>query len=119
MKVKHVESGEQLVNTHQGSQSLYTSFVPMNFEKNMPDNCAAFRCTNRSSTTSLQFYCILSAKRCPEQRITKWVTAKNDHLRKQVTHKYVVLILQLIAHHSFQKQEFFLQFLLSANTNLC
>ena len=114
-----MESGKQLVNTHQGSQSLYTSFVPVNFEKNMPDSCAAFGCTNRSSTTSLQFYCILSAKRCPEQRITKWVTAKNDRLRKQVTHKYVVLILQLIVHRSFQKQEFFLQFLFSANKNLC
>ena len=114
-----MESGEQLVTTHQGSQSLYTSFVPVNFEKNMPDSWAAFGCTNRSSTTSLQFYCILSAKQCPEQRITKWVTAKNDRLRKQVTHKYVELILQQIAHRSFQKQEFFLQFLFSATKNLC
>ena len=36
--------------------SIYTSFV--DFEKNMPDSCAAFGCTNRRSTTSLKFYCI-------------------------------------------------------------
>ena len=77
-----MESGKQLVNTHQGSQSLYTSFVPVNFEKNMPDSCAAFGCTNRRSTTSLQFYRIPSAKRYPEQRITKWFTAEIDRLRK-------------------------------------
>ena len=40
----------------------------------MPDSCAAFGCTNRISSTSLQFYCIPSAKRHPERRI-KWVTA--------------------------------------------
>ena len=40
----------------------------------MPDSCAAFGCTNRRSTTSLQFYRIPSAKRYPERRI-KWVTA--------------------------------------------
>ena len=53
----------------------------MDFEKNMPDSCAAFGCTNRRSAT-LQFYCTPSAKLYPEQRITKWVTAKNDQLRK-------------------------------------
>ena len=77
-----MESGKQLVNTHQGSQSLYTSFVPVNFEKNMPDSCAAFGCTNRRSTTSLQFYRIPSVKQYPEQRKTKWVNTKNDPLKK-------------------------------------
>ena len=76
----------------------------------MPDSCPAFGCTNRRSTTSLQFYCIPSAKRYPEQRITKWVTAKNDRLRKQTTLKYAVLILQPMSHRSFQKHEF-LQFI--------
>ena len=76
-------SGEQLVNTHQGSYSLCTSFVSVDFvKKNMPDSCAAFGCTNRSSTTSLQFYRIPSAKRYPVQGTTKWVTVKNDRLRK-------------------------------------
>ena len=36
-------------------------------------------------------------------------------LRKKITHEYVVLILQLVSHRSFQKHEFFLQFILSAN----
>ena len=85
----------------------------------MSDSCEAFRCTNRRSTTSLQFYRIPSAERYPELRKTKWFTAKNDRLRKQITHEYVVLILQLIGHRSFQKHEFFLQFLLSTNKNLC
>ena len=84
----------------------------------MPDSCPAFGCTNRRSTTSLQFYCIPSAKRYPEQRITKWVTAKNDRLRKQTTHIYAVLILQLMSHRSFQKHVSFLQFFLSANKKL-
>ena len=53
--------------------SLYTSFVSVNFGKNMPDSCAAFGFTNRRSSTSLQFYRIPSAKRHPERRI-KWVT---------------------------------------------
>ena len=44
---------------------------------------------------------------------------KNGQLRKQITHKYVALILQLISHRSFQKHKFFLQFLLYANKNLC
>ena len=98
-----MESSEQLVN--RVPTSIYTSFVSVDFEKNMPDSCAAFGCTNRRSTTSLQFYRIPSAKRYPEQRIAKWVTAKSDRLRKKITHKYVVLILQLIGHRSF---EFFL-----------
>ena len=71
-----MESSEQLVDR------VTTSFVSVDFEKNMPDSCAAFRCTNRKSTTSLQFYRIPLGKRYPEQRITKWVTAKNDRLRK-------------------------------------
>ena len=54
--------------------SLYTSFVSVNFGKNMPDSWAAFGCTNERSSTSLQFYCIPLAKQHPEQRI-KWVTA--------------------------------------------
>ena len=80
LKEKQAESSEQLVN--RDPTSIYTSFVSVNFEKNMPDSCAAFGCTNRRSTTSLQFYRIPSAKRYPELRITKWVTAKNDRLRK-------------------------------------
>ena len=74
LKEKHAE--ENRVPT-----SIYTSFVSVDFEKNMPDSCAAFGCTNRRSAT-LQFYCTPSAKLYPEQRITKWVTAKNDQLRK-------------------------------------
>ena len=54
--------------------SLYTSFLSVNFGENVPDSCAAFGCSNRKSTTSLQFYRIPSAKRCLEGRI-KWVTA--------------------------------------------
>ena len=54
--------------------SLYTSFVSVNFGKNMPDSCGAFGCTNWRSSTSLQFYRIPSAKRYPERRI-KWVSA--------------------------------------------
>ena len=79
-KEKHAESSEHLVN--RVSTSLYASFVSVEFEKNMPDSCTAFGCTNHKSTTSLQFYCIPSGKRYPEQGITKWVTAKNDWLRK-------------------------------------
>ena len=48
----------------------------------MSDSCAVFGCTNQRSTTSLQFYRIPSAKRCPELKTTKWVTAENDRLRK-------------------------------------
>ena len=55
LKEKHVESSKQLVNTHQSSHSLYTSFVSVDFGKNMPERCAAFGCTNRRSTTYLQF----------------------------------------------------------------
>ena len=40
----------------------------------MPDSCAAFGCTIRRSSTSLQFHRISSAKRYPERRI-QWVTA--------------------------------------------
>ena len=36
-------------------------------------------------------------------------------LRKKMTHLKKVLILQLVSHRSFQKHEFFLQFILSAN----
>ena len=74
LKEKHAESSEQLVN--RVPTSIYTSFVSVDFKKNIPDSCAAFRCTNRRSTTSLQFYRIPSAKRYPELRITKWVTTK-------------------------------------------
>ena len=84
LKEKHVENSEQLVN--RAPTSFYTNFVSVDFEKSMPDSCAAFACTNRRSTTSLQFYCIPSAKGYPEQRITKWLTAENDQLRKQITH---------------------------------
>ena len=59
LKENHTESSEQLVN--RDPTSIYTSFVSANFEKNMPDSCAAFGCTNRRSTTSLQFYGIPSA----------------------------------------------------------
>ena len=80
LKEKLVESSEQLVN--RVPTSIYTSFVSVDFEKNMSDSCAAFWRTTRRSTTSLQFYRIPSAKRYPEQRITKWVATKNDRLRK-------------------------------------
>ena len=80
LKGKQAESNEQLVNRL--PTRIYTSFVSVDFEKNMPDSCAAFGCTNRRLTTSLQFYRIPSAKRYPELRITKWVTAKNDRPRK-------------------------------------
>ena len=46
----------------------------MNFGENMPDSCSAFGCTNRRSSTSLQFYRIPSGKQYPERGI-KWVTA--------------------------------------------
>ena len=75
-KEKHAQSSDQLVNR------VPTSIVSVDFEKNMPDSSVAFGCTNRRSTTSLQFYRIPSAKRYLKQRITKWVTAKNDQLRK-------------------------------------
>ena len=80
LKEKHVESSEPLVS--RVPTTLYISFISADFEKNMPDSCTAFGCTNRRSTTSLQFYRIPSAKRYPEQRIAKWVTAKSDRLRK-------------------------------------
>ena len=83
LKEKHAESSEQLVN--RVPTSIYTSFVSVDFERNMPDSCAAFGCTNRRSTTSLKFYqtiMISWTKRYPELGITKWVTAKNDPLRK-------------------------------------
>ena len=80
LKEKHVESIEQLGN--RVPTSLYTSFVFVDFGKNMPGSCAAFGCKNWRSITSLQFYRIPSPKRYPEQRITKWVTAKNERLRK-------------------------------------
>ena len=57
---KHVESSEWLVN--RVPTSLYPSFVSVDFGKNMPDSCATFECTNRRSTTALQFYCTPSAK---------------------------------------------------------
>ena len=82
MKEKHMKRSEQLVN--RVPTSLYTSFLSVDFEKNMPDSRAAFGCTNRRSTTSsaLQFYCIPSTKRYPEQRITKWATARNYRANK-------------------------------------
>ena len=40
LKEKHAESSEQLVN--RVPTSLYTSFVSVDFEKHMPDSCAAF-----------------------------------------------------------------------------
>ena len=66
--------------------SLYNSFISVDFGKNMPECCTTFGCTNSRSTTSLQFYRIPSAKRYPEQRITKWVNTKIDRLRKYITH---------------------------------
>ena len=44
LKEKHVENSEQLVN--RAPTSFYTNFVSVDFEKNMPDSCAAFACTN-------------------------------------------------------------------------
>ena len=72
LKEKHVESSEQLVNRL--PTSLCTSFVSADF---------GMYKVNRRSTTSLQFYRIPSAKRYPERRITKWITAENDRLRKK------------------------------------
>ena len=70
--------------------SLYASFISVNFGKNMPDSCAAFRCTNGRSTTSLQFYRTPSVKSYPEQRI-KWVTAmrKVKRLAKNISNAQV------------------------------
>ena len=76
LKEKHAEISEQLVN--RVPTSIDTSFISVDFEKNMSGSCAAFGCTN----SSLQFYRIASVKRYPELRISKWVTAKNDQLRK-------------------------------------
>ena len=76
LKEKHAESREHPVNR------VPTSFVSVNFVENMTDGCAVFGCTNWRSTISLQFYNIPSAKRYPEQVIKKWVTVKNDRLRK-------------------------------------
>ena len=76
LKEKHAESSEQLVNR------VPTSILSVDFEKNMPDSCAAFGFTNRRSTASLQFCSIPLVKQYLEQRITKWVPAKNDQLRK-------------------------------------
>ena len=70
---------------------LHTSFVSVNFGKNMPESCATFGCTNRRSSTSLQFYLIPSAKRYPEQRI-KWVTAmRREKWVAQVIKNYIYL----------------------------
>ena len=40
LKEKHVKSSEQLVN------KVVTSFVSMDFGKNLPDSYTAFGCTN-------------------------------------------------------------------------
>ena len=74
-KTNWKKSMQEVVNRHIWvPTSLYTSFVSVNFGENMPESWAAFACTNQRSSTSLQFYCILSAQQYPEQRI-KWVTA--------------------------------------------
>ena len=49
LKEKHVESSEQLLN--RVPTSIYTSFVSVDFERNMPDSCRVFGCKNRRSTT--------------------------------------------------------------------
>ena len=43
---------------------------------------------------------------------------KNGWLRTYITHKYGLLILQLVSHRSFQKYEFSLQFIFSANKKI-
>ena len=43
---------------------------------------------------------------------------KNGWLRRYITHTYGLLILQQVSHRSFQKHEFFLQFILSANKKI-
>ena len=53
------------------------SLVSVNFGKNIPDSCAIFGCSNRMSTTSIQFYRIPLAKRYPERRM-KWVTTMEN-----------------------------------------
>ena len=84
LKEKNVESSDHLVN--KVLTSLYNSFISVDFGKNMPECCTTFGCINSRSTTSLQYYRIPSAKWYPEQRITKWVNAKIDRLRKYITH---------------------------------
>ena len=75
LKEKHVQRREKL------HQEFPPAFY-LDFGQNMQDSCAAFQWKNKWSTTSFKFYCISSAKQYPEQRITKWVTAKNDRLIK-------------------------------------
>ena len=60
-KQKHVETSEQ-----SSQQFIHTSFVSVEFAKNMSDSCTAFGCTNRRSTTFLEFYYTSSARRYPE-----------------------------------------------------
>ena len=80
----------------------------------MPDSCAAFGCTNRSSTTSLQFYRIPSAKRYPVQGTTKWVTVKKiSNTQTRSAHFATDRSSQ------FSKARTFPTILLFANTNLC
>ena len=50
------------------------NWVPTILYNSSYNSCAAFGCTNWSSTTSLQFFHIPLAKQYPEQRI-KWVTS--------------------------------------------
>ena len=52
----------------------------MNFGENMPDSLAASGCTNRRSSTSLQFYGIPSAKRYPERRIKRVTAMRREKL---------------------------------------
>ena len=123
-----MESSEQLVN--KVLTSSYTSFVSVSFGKNMPDSCTALGCLNWS-TTSLQLYPIPSTKRYPEQTIKKWVNAKNDWLRTHVCKVNMMHVCICSAHshfaadkasytmRSFQKHEFFFQFHVPANKNLC
>ena len=54
------------ISEQSSHQFIHTNFVPVDFGKNMSDS----------------IYCIFKARRYPEQRITKWVNAENDRLRK-------------------------------------
>ena len=62
--------------------------------------------------TFLHFYRKPWAKRYSEQRI-KWATGmrREKWPDEKITHEYVMLFLQLVNHHRFQKHEFFLKLL--------
>ena len=79
LKEKHAKSSEQLVN--RVPTSIYTSFISVDFEKNMP----VVQHSDEQIEGQVLLYIFivyLAAKQYPEQRITKRVAAKNDRPRK-------------------------------------